>query len=127
MTAKAFLMLIFRYSDRTLRRRMEDGLIPGAYRTKGRQWRIKKPAGVTGENLSQFFRSGAWRFPVENKSFPPALIKWCARVQENESAFRDNHPFRRMQRQRMLAEAAQRQADEAGYYTLDDLENLGAV
>jgi hypothetical protein len=32
-----------------------------------------------------------------------------------------------MQRQRIRAEAAQRQADEAGYYTLDDLENLGVI
>lgn len=122
-----FLMCILRCSQRTLRRRMAAGLIAGAYRTKGGHWRIKKPSGVTKENLSQFLRSGAWRFPVENKSFPPALIAWCNRIQENESLFRDNHPFRRMQRQRIRAEAAQRQADEAGYYTLDDLENLGAI
>jgi hypothetical protein len=127
MTAKAFLMLIFRYSDRTLRRRMEDGLIPGAYRTKGKQWRIKKPAGVTGENLRQFFDAGCWKSPDTKKVFPPALIRWCDRVQANEEAFRHNHPFRRIYRRRLAAEAAQRQADEAGFYSLDDLENLGAI
>jgi hypothetical protein len=127
MTAESFLMLIFRYSDRTLRRRMKDGLIPGAYRTKGGHWRIKKPAGVTEENLRQFFDAGCWKSPHTKKVFPPALIRWCDRVQANEETFKDNHPFVRIHLRRLAAEDAQRQADEAGFYTLDDLENLGAV
>ena len=134
---KKFLMDTLGYSERTLLRRMKAGMIGGAYPTKGKQWRIKKPAGVTEGDLRRLLqagwdkRSGKWFFPSADRcaamTISPALIAWLQRVQDNEMRVRDNHPFRRLHRRRLAAAAAQRQADEAGYYTLDDLENLGAI
>ena len=134
---KKFLMATLGYSERTLLRRMKAGMIGGAYPTKGRQWRIKKPTGVTEGDLHRLFqagwdnRRGKWFFPSADRcaamTISPALIAWLGRIQDSEMRVRDNHPFRRLHRRRLAAEAAQWRADKAGNYALDDLENLGAI
>ncbi len=123
---KKFLMDTLGYSERTLLRRMQAGLIGGAYPTKGKQWRIKKPAGTTEEDLRRLYRAGwdkvlgRWLFPSSCEGFPPALVRWLERIVENEARVREGHPFRRIHHRRIAARKARDEAHAEGYYTLDD-------
>jgi hypothetical protein len=123
---KKFLMDTLGCSERTLLRRMQAGLIGGAYPTKGKQWRIKKPARATEVDLRRLYKAGwdkrlgKWVFPSSCEGFPPALVKWLERIVENEAQLREKHPFRRIHRRRMAARKARDEAHAEGYYTLDD-------
>jgi hypothetical protein len=125
---KEYLMVLFGRGPRTLRRWFEVGLIPNAYRTKGggqrRHWRIKTPAGMTpdlywkwvaigddgrGDNdgFGSPFDGRFFARALEQKTFPPAFLKWARQAQENiERHLHENPRGRTVRPERLARELA---------------------
>jgi len=81
-------------SRRTVQRWCEAGKVPGAYRTKGGHWRLRKPRIKRNgkwnydENITEFvirYTSDGGYFPppIPNSLLVDAVKKWIRRLQKN--------------------------------------------
>lgn len=100
---KRYVTQTYRIGQRTLQRWMKAGVVPGVYRTKGGHYRIRKPKGLTEEQL---LRSAATRAAIIASVPDPkvrlytlaqatnhdviarAFLDWAASVEKNVRDYR---------------------------------------
>jgi hypothetical protein len=77
------------FSWRTMRRYMALGLIPGAYRTKGGHWRIRRPRGAKPEDVILWIDEA---IHGPNPYHSPSLWRWIDKVWKNIERHEQEHP-----------------------------------
>jgi hypothetical protein len=98
------------YSWRTIRRHMARGGIPGAYRTKGGHWRIRRPRGAKDEDVKRWLVE---RIGGTNYNHSPSLMRWIDGTWAAIERYEIDHPVGRNALARRPA-AELRPSDEFG-------------
>jgi hypothetical protein len=123
---KHYVMRTFAVKQRVLQRWLKAGVVPGAYRTKGRHYRVRAPKGMTADKLPTFeavrvatetqkndFPVRAYFAASQLNGIPSSFVHWFCQLRLN---VRDYRHFLRQ-----ISQLERKDGIKVPFYTLAEL------